>query len=717
MTKRAILLICLLSIWSVQYAQFIDFDNYQVLESKGPLPSNFGNSWKEKVDLINDSIQEKHGSKTKKNNEDFVLDATYSLDRFFSSGSVLFNTPLDAYVNKVFQHILESNGLNDQITVYVVKSTDVNAYAVSQNVIFINIGLLAKIETEAELAFVLCHEFIHYKNKHSFSAYSKNKEISKDYNRYKKVDENEVLLKEARFSRELEREADKQGLDLYLKTNYTLDGPLKVMETLKYADLPLAQIEFPKTYFETEYLIFPNSYFLAKRDSIKERKDKEQDENENLHSHPGTNDRKKRISEVTNALTNEGRKEFIVSQAEFESSRNVARFELLRMELLERSYELALFDAFVLEKEFPNSVYIKRTILKSLYGLSTYSNNKRTKGIIKLPRKQEGEFQQVAYFFDKLSKKELSYLTLHYAWKVHQLYPQDVEITNITNDAFRQSGSFHSMNIDFFSKEKKVISIDSTNKSAKPDFIQYAFVDYLQNQEFIDNVKKYAKVTKTNSTEVDSSSNFRVIVRLKDNMETTVSSDEDISKILLFEPTSVKLDTRKNKKRKYLATEKAIDQLKKNLTIASGKNKIELQFLDHEGIGVNDVQRINDLCFVSDFLGERIEHEGMVILPTDQLKMKEICDRYDVKHIGLAGEIRFLEMASLWNAFLLITPLMPYAFYKLISPKTNTIFFIAVYNLETNTVSYSTANLVTNANNEDAVLGNWYYLFKTLSKQ
>jgi len=81
------------------------------------------------------------------------------------SGDKLFNDPLTIYVNKVADELLKNEPeLRKKIKIYVTKSSDVNAHAFDKGFIFINVGLLAQLENEAQLAFILSHEINQIKN-------------------------------------------------------------------------------------------------------------------------------------------------------------------------------------------------------------------------------------------------------------------------------------------------------------------------------------------------------------------------------------------------------------------------------------------------------------------------------------------------------------------------------------------------------------------------
>ena len=120
-----------------------DFSGFTSLKSAGKIPADF------KKYL------------TSENKEDILL------KRLFSSGLILYGSELNQYVDKVADQVLKDHpDLRKEMRFYILRSSAVNAFAFSDHVILINLGLLAQIQNESELAFIISHELIHIVNKH-----------------------------------------------------------------------------------------------------------------------------------------------------------------------------------------------------------------------------------------------------------------------------------------------------------------------------------------------------------------------------------------------------------------------------------------------------------------------------------------------------------------------------------------------------------------------
>ena len=78
-----------------------------------------------------------------------------------------------AYINEIGQRLVaNSSRPNDTFTFTLLDSPDINAFALPGGFIYVNRGLLAYLETEAELAGVIAHEIGHITENHHSRLYS-----------------------------------------------------------------------------------------------------------------------------------------------------------------------------------------------------------------------------------------------------------------------------------------------------------------------------------------------------------------------------------------------------------------------------------------------------------------------------------------------------------------------------------------------------------------
>lgn len=70
------------------------------------------------------------------------------------------------YVNRVGQNLVRNSDVKVPVTIKVLDSEEVNAFALPGGFFFVNTGLLLRAETEAEMAGVMAHEIAHIAARH-----------------------------------------------------------------------------------------------------------------------------------------------------------------------------------------------------------------------------------------------------------------------------------------------------------------------------------------------------------------------------------------------------------------------------------------------------------------------------------------------------------------------------------------------------------------------
>ena len=150
---------------------------------------------------------------------------------------------LDAYVRSVGEQLLREAGITrPSFTFTLLDSPDINAFAMPGGFIYVNRGLLAYLDNEAELAGVLAHEIGHITENHhsrrktsqmtsqvaAVSAYilTGSGDVYDAANMYGA----EII---SGFGRDMELEADSAGAEYLHQSGYDVDSMLSVIGVLK----------------------------------------------------------------------------------------------------------------------------------------------------------------------------------------------------------------------------------------------------------------------------------------------------------------------------------------------------------------------------------------------------------------------------------------------------------------------------------------------------
>ena len=409
------------------YSQYTD--NYNLLTCSGKVPQDWQVSVSQKFE--DKKVQKTGGSRseraTKANKNIFYLETTFSLDNMLRSGWVLYNDPISMYLEKIKTELQKKNpDIPKNIRIYTLRSPEVNAFATDGGVIFVTMGLMAKVQNEAELALILGHEIGHVMKQHSLNKYLEARNIAKENQGSFSQDIYEKkMLKYHSYAKENETEADALGLNFVLKTEYATRSLENVYEMLRLANIPFADSPFPKKMLETDFMKIRKDIFVPK---VLEIKGANESESDSMSTHPNIAARKALLKNSLEKTKKGEGKLFLVSEQEFNAARLQARFELPMAYIDSECYEEALYVSAHLLQKYPKNIYLKKTAAKALYQLAkrnTYSDVDNREEFAKT----EGELQQVYALMQNASKKEFHIFATNYLWRLMQDYPQEVEIS------------------------------------------------------------------------------------------------------------------------------------------------------------------------------------------------------------------------------------------------------------------------------------------------
>jgi beta-barrel assembly-enhancing protease len=184
-----------------------------------------------------------------------LLEQVNLLDqRFDKEGLVYHNGELEAYLDRVGQKVVADKNIeNVNWKFQALRDPTPNAFALPNGSIYINTGLLAVLDDEAQLAGVLAHEATHVSRRHS---YVQNRSIRKkvlainilntigSWNPVGGVAGTAIgliatispfmlVLSVFGYSRELEKEADVEGLKNLTAAGYQPDEMVNVIKVLQ----------------------------------------------------------------------------------------------------------------------------------------------------------------------------------------------------------------------------------------------------------------------------------------------------------------------------------------------------------------------------------------------------------------------------------------------------------------------------------------------------
>ena len=399
--KRFLLIITALFALTAFAQPQLSVENFAPIESQGTFPADL-----------------KKAANTPKSDKNYSA----FLVSMLKQGRVVYGTEMNRYLDNIKEKLLVNYPqLQQEIHVYIMQSPIVNAYSLPDGTVLVTMGMLAQVTNEAELAFVLAHEIAHYSERHSKSddTKSKDKDVVSRYMRHHQ------------FSRDQEFAADRVGLTTYFKDSpYSYDILDGLFDVLLYADLPFDEIPFQRSEVETEFYHFPDNYFLKTVANIPDRSNII----DTLLTHPNVEKRRTVAKGLVRNLSNEGRKEFVQPQEQFNRLRNVARFACIERFLISHDYDKAIYNIHVLEQTFPDNDYLRRAKATAYYGAAKHKGTGQTSTFAEPYRDVEGEQQQVNYLLSKMNRNEYAVLALRMSWAALQSAPEDEYLQNTVKD-------------------------------------------------------------------------------------------------------------------------------------------------------------------------------------------------------------------------------------------------------------------------------------------
>lgn len=414
-----------------------DFNNYTTLLSRGSLPRDFSEDTYVKVE---EEIRKGREGMSHYRHKEFLERTNYAIDELLHSGYITFGDDVSEYVEDVADKLLRGKReLRSELRFYTLKSNATNAFSTDQGIIFVTTGLVSQLSNEAQLAYILAHEICHYTEEHVLESFtwSKRNDSKRGW-----------ISKMSIYSKEREFEADKLALDLYKKAGYSKDELVSTFDVLKYSYLPFDEIEVPQSYFSTDRMYIPPSQFPTKKYEIKA----EEDEDDSESSHPNIKRRKEAVLEAVKSISNWKDGVFQLGEERFQRIRNIARFEGVRAHILDAEYGDAVYSIFLLEQEFPNSIYLQRLKAQSWLGLYQYEKKHRISVTIDKSSKYEGESAMVHFLIRKFNEKSMAAIALRQVTDIRSAHPDDEEINAIYKHLIYELAWSKRFDLDLYAK-------------------------------------------------------------------------------------------------------------------------------------------------------------------------------------------------------------------------------------------------------------------------
>lgn len=362
------------------------------------------------------------------------------------------------YAQSVADTILACNHIQQKVQVVITRSTEPNAYNSGDNKIYLHIGLLKKLENEAQLAFLIGHELSHQllfhvqNNFYDLEKRSKDKKLKKEIKdiskaRYNKLDRTVSLLKNinydlAKYSRADEVSADSMALELVTKTPYTayeFDG---LMQILDHADEDSTFVPYTN-YFETKEWMMNDEWMKAHPARIDfGRKDAIEFDKDSIKTHP---DIPNRIKSLQNQITRTGysdldKVQYLHPKINFDSLRVASAFEEIEWFNKNKRYAAVLFYSLKLMIDYPENEYLLKNSVVAFNQILQKVKNHTVQNFIPIESEElPPAYNELLRIIDRTDVDELKTILKNYIANKYSKMSSIPEVKSIYNEVCKKN--------------------------------------------------------------------------------------------------------------------------------------------------------------------------------------------------------------------------------------------------------------------------------------
>lgn len=363
------------------------------------------------------------------------LHSQYAKQSAILEGYLSFDHPLATYLTEIKNYVLRNNpGLRDSISVTVEVTPDPGAYMSISGELRFTTGLFNRCQTEAQIAGIIAHEVIHFREKHSENA------IRSPFGT-NDSDVVQLASLSTRYSHRRELEADSKALETFMQqSDYQLEDVSAIFDILAYSYLPLFDEPIP---FER---LFPDCYGTIASSLVESPrpitpKDKLDD---SRSSHPNAYRRQveylKKLEE-SNYTLGSGKLFVLKSASDFKALQAQLQYEERFIRAVNHNYLHVLFDELITSDGPPSILKVH-----SLWALATLRNDHLYERELGVFSDYEGELSTLYWFMRTIPRKDLTLLAYTHAYEAKKVFPESQLIDRVLVSLAHQAATLNSLN-------------------------------------------------------------------------------------------------------------------------------------------------------------------------------------------------------------------------------------------------------------------------------
>jgi len=376
-----------------------------------------------------------------------ITEKNTGLIKSLKENDFLFDADTYPYLNAIFNHILEKNGLDKtQYHFFVDRTSSVNAYSYEDGTIVCNLGLVDIMENESQLAMVFCHELGHYLLKHvnnsivgqlekynSPEFLAQIKKIKKqEYNVNKQLEQllTVDVFNRRKHNRGQERAADSLALILFNKTAYNGTNVSRIFDLLAASEnSPNAGAL--KSFFKNENIAIDEEWLKpTKRMTFGSVKKEIVD---SLKTHPDCSVRKITMQVWYDKHPKTGADYLIANAQKLESVKKIAYFDAAAHAKEKDDLGYYFYQLILVNTLYPANKVIKSEIFDTLVSLGKHQKEHTLHTVVTtqyIPDDDADEYALLLKFFDSVDLDSLTAIATKYYTNNKSYIPASDEAIN-----------------------------------------------------------------------------------------------------------------------------------------------------------------------------------------------------------------------------------------------------------------------------------------------
>ena len=669
-------------------------------ESTGPLPSEITRS-------VQEAYEEMLSRQTDFSDEqaEFHVQNAYQVHQLLSSGKVLFNDEATLYVNMVANQILRDRPvLRGSLRFFAVRSPDINAFATNDGLVLVNIGLLAHVEEEAQLAFILCHEISHYLHQHPLDIYLNGLETAYSTPTAGIPGEQETGLS-TRYTREKELEADRLGWELFLEAGYDPAAGLRAFELVSKAGSAFGEEPFDPDWLRVASVPFPELYQLDSLESPSVNQTEIRPA-----THPDPENRRQILEDFIRLQEPQPGVTAWVHQVDLENLRLRSQYEVVRLQILNRSYEQALYHIFCLQRQHGEDPELEKWKAVALYSLASYANDGKFWDVHEDYLFVPGEQQRMNFLIEQLSPEELTAIALHHVWPIHREYPEDQTLRMMSRELMESLGDQYLAKLD---QEEETIVVEQA-------IFFPAMLEMMQDSVFAADIGKIMIRNK----------------QLQDLAQTPMmrpSSPETpptldlvglrlgLEKVVWVDPFYQVIRYQDEQPLSLLESEEKETNFTGLISEFSDQMQVDFEMYSMHEFESEDIEAFRQMALLQSWIQERSRHGDLSLVSPIHHEIEMLAAELGTPYFVWVGCIVQEEKRKgkgiMTTAGILLPPLLPYSIWYLVTPKPQTLMYCIVYNATTGDYEVIYPHMIGMRDRPDVIRSATYDLLNQLSQE